>query len=37
MNYFIYNINDYLLSGCNVFFVNLSDLVNFEKEREREG
>lgn len=33
MNYFIYNINDFLLSGGNVFFVNLSDFV---KERERE-
>lgn len=36
MNYFTHNINDYSLSGCNVSLVNLSDLANLEKERERE-
>lgn len=35
MNYFTHNINDSSLSGCNVSLVNLSDLANIEKERER--
>lgn len=36
MNYFTHNINDSSLSGGNVSLVNLSDLANPEKERERD-